>query len=201
MNGAESNEAGYADPDLNASIKMNLFKKLRSLFSLTSKPQSLQQSEVSTAQTVELATLPGYTPKQHLQVGRSSPLPQPKPEDSVIGQDAVMTGCLTMNGRLIVQGKFSGVIQQGARGGNLYIDEEAVVRGNLSASNALIYGAVEGAVTATLLSIEKTANVRGQVEYKDIRLKGGISSLQLRRNEDLKLLTEDQVTRQQIAKG
>ncbi len=129
---------------------------------------------------------------------RISPLPQEKNDDSVIGSDAVMTGCLKMNGRLIVKGRFSGLIEQGEHGGNVYVDEEAVVRGNLIASNALIYGAVEGSVTATLISIENTADVRGQVEYKDIRLKGGVTSLQLTRNTNLALLAEDKPTQQQI---
>lgn len=129
---------------------------------------------------------------------RKSPLPQTKPSDSIIGNDAVMTGTLRVGGRLIVQGKFSGIISQTSRGANIYVDEEAVVRGEVHASNALIFGGLEGSIASALISIEATASVRGIIEYSDIRIKGGVCGIRLQQNKDLLLLVEDAATKQSL---
>ncbi len=58
-----------------------------------------------------------------------------RPEDTVIGEDAVMTGTLKVGGRVIVQGQVSGLIEENQQGANVFIDEFAVVRGEIHASN------------------------------------------------------------------
>ena len=130
---------------------------------------------------------------------RITPYASPKKEDTVIGDDAVMTGTLKVAGRVIVEGRMSGVIEQQPGGANVFVDEEAVFRGEIYASNTLIYGLVEGAVTSTRISIEKTAKVTGLIEYKEIRIKGGLFGAKLQRNTTLPLLIEDKETKLAIS--
>lgn len=132
---------------------------------------------------------------------RISPLPQPKKSDTVIGADAVMLGTLRVGGRAIVQGRISGHIIEKENGANVYVDEHAKVRGELKASNALIYGEVEGALTASVISIEQTAKVSAVIEYRDIRIKGGLNGAKLTRNQSLLQLREDKDTQQRLLAG
>lgn len=125
-----------------------------------------------------------------------SPLPGANPHDTVIGDDALMTGNLTVSGRAIVRGKVSGVIAEGAGGANVYVDHGAAVRGELNASNLLVFGAVEGSVSATLISVEATAEVRGRISYKDIRIKGGVSAVELIKDASLTQRVHDQTTKE-----
>lgn len=151
-------------------------------------------------------TTPAAPPKNYLkpcswEAERISPLPQPKPTDTVIACDAVMLGTLKVGGRVIIQGRVSGQISELETGANVYIDEKAIVRGEVRASNALIYGEVEGALTASVISIEQTANVSAQIEYRDIRIKGGLSGAILVKNQNLMQLREDKDTQQRLLAG
>ncbi|MEQ6436292.1 polymer-forming cytoskeletal protein [Comamonas sp. w2-DMI] len=129
---------------------------------------------------------------------RISPFPQPKPTDTVIAGDAVMLGTLKVGGRVIIEGRVSGQITEMASGANVYVDEQAVVRGEVHASNALVYGEVEGAITASAIAIEQTAKVAAQIEYRNIRIRGGLSGARLVRNPALRELREDQDTQQRL---
>ena len=128
------------------------------------------------------------------ELSRVTQLAVARPEDTVIGEDAVMTGTLKVGGRVIVQGQVSGLIEEKQQGANVFIDEFAVVRGEIHASNTLIYGEVEGSITSTRISIEKTSNIRGLIQYRDIRIKGGLRGAHLMKNKSLRLLIEDSDT-------
>ena len=130
---------------------------------------------------------------------RQTPYAIPKAEDSVIGADAVMTGTLKTSGRLIVEGRLSGIIEQKSSGANVFVDEAAVIRGEINASNTLVYGLVVGTITSTLISVEKIAKITGAIEYRDIRIKGGIFGVNLRQNKSLPLLIEDKETQKAIS--
>ena len=130
---------------------------------------------------------------------RQTPYAIPKREDTVIGDDAVMTGTLKVAGRLIVEGRMSGIIEQRPGGANVFVDEGAVVRGEIYASNTLVFGLVEGTITSTLISVEKMAKITGTIEYRDMRIKGGIFGVNLRRNTALLLLIEDKDTQKAIS--
>ena len=129
-----------------------------------------------------------------VELARVTQLAVARPEDTVIGDDAVMTGSLKVGGRVIVQGQVSGLIEEKQQGANVFIDEFAVVRGEIHASNTLIYGEVEGSITSTRISIEKTSNIRGIIQYRDIRIKGGLHGAHLMKNKSLRLLIEDSDT-------
>lgn len=125
---------------------------------------------------------------------RQTPMAIPKEDDTLIGADALMTGSLKVGGRVILEGRVSGVIEQKESGANVFVDENAIFRGEITASNALVYGHIEGAITAARISIEKTANVTGVIEYQNIRIKGGLNGAVLNKNNDLRLLVEDKET-------
>ena len=93
----------------------------------------------------------------------------------------------------------SGIIEQRPGGANVFVDEGAVVRGEIYASNTLVFGLVEGTITSTLISVEKMAKITGTIEYRDMRIKGGIFGVNLRRNTALPLLIEDKDTQKAIS--
>ena len=132
-------------------------------------------------------------------IQRQTPFAIPKREYTVIGDDAVITGTLKVTGRVIVEGRMSGIIEQKAGGANVFVDEAAVIRGEIYASNTLVYGFVEGTITSTLISVEKMAKITGAIEYRDMRIKGGIFGVNLRRNSSLPLLIEDKETQKAIS--
>ncbi|KGH23003.1 bactofilin family protein [Comamonas thiooxydans] len=178
---------------------MNIVKYLRRI---------LRRSERAEIQKIDIApaTTPIATEEKCLHpaptggdVQRQTPYAVPKLQDTLIADDAVMTGTLKVSGRVIVEGRMSGVIEQKHGGANVFVDESGVFRGEIYASNTLVYGQVEGSITSTLISIERTAKIAGSIEYKDIRIKGGLFGAILRRNAALPLLIEDKETQQAIS--
>jgi len=84
--------------------------------------------------------------------------------DSLIGSNSVFTGNIESEGSIRVDGKLVGDITVT---GDVYIGEQAVVKGNIEASNVNLAGTIEGNMTVKgLLKVLSTAKLFGDIMVK-----------------------------------
>jgi len=91
---------------------------------------------------------------------------------SIIGMTVVMTGELTLDEDLIIEGRFSGSRIDGAR--RLSIGSFASVRAHISGSSADIAGRLDGDFEgADSVVVRRTSLIRGTVSAADLRIEDG----------------------------
>jgi cytoskeletal protein CcmA (bactofilin family) len=88
---------------------------------------------------------------------------------SFIGAEVSITGNISASGDLHLDGAVQGDIACAA----LTIGASGQVKGNVLAQRATIAGAVEGAIVATELVIERAARIAGDVSYESISIETG----------------------------
>ena len=88
---------------------------------------------------------------------------------SFIGGEVSITGNISASGDIHLDGAVQGDIACAS----LTIGTSGQLKGNVLAQRATIAGAIEGAVVATELVIEKTARIAGDVSYESISIETG----------------------------
>ena len=92
-------------------------------------------------------------------------------EESVLGRGARVRGRVTGEGSLRIEGQVEGDV---ALGGDLSIEEGAVITGNVEASAVSISGALTGDVSARgAVAIRGTARVTGNMGGAEVSLEEG----------------------------
>ncbi len=91
--------------------------------------------------------------------------------DTVMGEDIDFYGSLTFSDPLMIKGKFSGDIQAS---GVLYIEVNAHVEANISATSVQIRGEVVGDIRATeSVLLYSTAKVEGDIIAPKVKMENG----------------------------
>lgn len=81
--------------------------------------------------------------------------------DTLVGSNTVFTGNIESNGTVRVDGKVKGDIKAE---GDIYIGENAVITGSLTAANVHLSGKVEGNIISTgILKIKSTSKLFGDI--------------------------------------
>ena len=88
---------------------------------------------------------------------------------SIIGGDVVIQGNVTSQGLVQLDGKFEGEI----RIHSLTVGEQGWVDGLIYAQEVVIKGKVTGAINAIEVTLEKTANVSGDITHHSISIANG----------------------------
>ena len=91
------------------------------------------------------------------------------PTFSVLGPDIVITGDLTANMDLHVDGRVNGDISCAA----LVQGEASEVAGAIVADSAQVAGKIKGSISAGVLMILKTARIEGDVSYGTLTIEEG----------------------------
>ena len=104
----------------------------------------------------------------------SSPRPQASaamsgPSFSVLGPDIVVSGDLTAQMDLHVDGRVEGDISCAT----LVLGEGSQVTGVVTAESARVAGKIKGSVTAAVLVIQRTARIEGDVIYGALTVEEG----------------------------
>lgn len=95
--------------------------------------------------------------------------------DTLIGVKTFLTGRLSFEGGLRIDGKVEGDVQaQGEKPTMLVISELAHVTGAVSAAHIIVNGTIDGPVYATeLLELQPKARILGNVSYKALEMHNG----------------------------
>ena|SRR6185369_3502308 len=88
---------------------------------------------------------------------------------SVLGPDVVVSGDLTAQKDLHIDGRVNGDISCAT----LVLGEASQVTGIVSAENARVAGTVKGSVSAAVLVIQRTARIEGDVTYGALTVEEG----------------------------
>jgi cytoskeletal protein CcmA (bactofilin family) len=106
--------------------------------------------------------------KREADMAVAQPLAQPTPvgvahsnTPSIISGDLTITGKLVADGNVQVDGRVDGDIR--ARG--VVIGQEALVKGDIYAEEAVIRGRVEGSIRARKVQLMSTAHVGGNIVH------------------------------------
>jgi len=93
--------------------------------------------------------------------------------DTLIGAHSVITGELSFEGAVRIDGKFEGNIHS-SQGGTLIVSEGAKIIGNVDVPSLILHGNIEGDVRATeSLKLGATGCLNGDVDYKMMSLAEG----------------------------
>ncbi len=84
-------------------------------------------------------------------------------------------GEVTISGNIAGEGDIhlDGVIEGDVRCRSLILGSGGRIRGNIETDKAVIAGSVEGTISATTLTIEKSARVKGDLSYDSISMETG----------------------------
>jgi cytoskeletal protein CcmA (bactofilin family) len=88
---------------------------------------------------------------------------------SIIGKDVVIKGNVTSQGLVQLDGKFEGEI----RIHSLTVGEQGWVDGVINAQEVVIKGKITGAINAIKVTLEKTADVCGDITHHSISVASG----------------------------
>ena len=88
---------------------------------------------------------------------------------SVIGSEVTISGNLSGNGDLHLDGAVEGDI----RCNSLTLGAGGRVKGNIAAETATLAGTVGGTVSARTLVIEKSAKINGDLSYESVSIETG----------------------------
>jgi cytoskeletal protein CcmA (bactofilin family) len=88
---------------------------------------------------------------------------------SFIGGEVVITGNVTGQGDLHIDGTVEGDVS----GNAVILGPSGTIKGNLVADRANVGGTVEGTVNAATLVIERTAKVKGDLTYQNVSIENG----------------------------
>jgi cytoskeletal protein CcmA (bactofilin family) len=93
--------------------------------------------------------------------------------DTLIGKHSVITGELSFEGAVRIDGRFEGNVHS-PKDGTLIISEGAQVTGEVDVPNLILHGTIKGNVRAgTSLKIGHNGCLNGDVEYRVISLAEG----------------------------
>ena len=93
--------------------------------------------------------------------------------DTLIGAHSVITGELSFEGAVRIDGKFEGNIHS-SQGGTLIVSEGAKIIGNVDVPSLILHGNIEGDVRTTeSLKLGSTGCLNGDVDYKMMSLAEG----------------------------
>jgi cytoskeletal protein CcmA (bactofilin family) len=88
---------------------------------------------------------------------------------SFIGAEVVITGNISGQGDLHIDGTVQGDVS----GGTVILGPGGTIKGNLVSERANVGGTVEGTVNAGTLVIERTARVTGDLTYQTVQIENG----------------------------
>ncbi|MFB1035632.1 MAG: polymer-forming cytoskeletal protein [Sinobacterium sp.] len=88
---------------------------------------------------------------------------------TLIGKDVVIKGNVTSQGLVQLDGKFEGEI----RIHSLTVGEQGWVDGVINAQEVVIKGKITGAINAIKVTLEKTADVCGDITHHSISIASG----------------------------
>lgn len=88
---------------------------------------------------------------------------------SMLGADIAITGDLTANADLHLDGRVGGDIRCAA----LVQGETSEITGAVTAQNARVAGKIRGSITAEVLVIQRTARIEGDVSYGSLTIEDG----------------------------
>jgi cytoskeletal protein CcmA (bactofilin family) len=88
---------------------------------------------------------------------------------SFIGGEVVINGNVSGQGDLHLDGTVEGDV--GCK--TLILGGTGRIKGNINAERATIAGAVEGTVSATTLTVEKSARISGDLSYQSLSIEPG----------------------------
>ena len=90
--------------------------------------------------------------------------------ETVIAKDVRIKGDLNASGSITIEGEIEGLTKTTQK---IYIGESAVIRGNVSAKEAVIKGKVIGDIETDRLELIATANIVGNINAKILRMEAG----------------------------
>jgi len=97
----------------------------------------------------------------------------PKQIDTLIGVHSVITGELSFEGSVRIDGRFNGNIHANKEG-TLIVSEGAIIQGEVNVPSLILHGTIEGNVHASeSLKLGSTGLLNGDVEYKVLSLSEG----------------------------
>jgi cytoskeletal protein CcmA (bactofilin family) len=91
------------------------------------------------------------------------------PISSIIGQDIVVTGNLTFNSKIQVDGKIIGDLN----GDCLILSASGKIKGNIEAKSITCYGKIDGDLKVNKLFLKKNGVINGSVETSDLSVESG----------------------------
>ncbi|MDX8394901.1 MAG: polymer-forming cytoskeletal protein [Mariprofundaceae bacterium] len=101
--------------------------------------------------------------------------PESQHIDTLIGAHSVITGELSFEGAVRVDGRFEGNIHS-PKDGTLIVSKGAEIKGEVRVPNLILHGTIKGNVHAAhSLKIGETGCLNGDVEYKVMSLVEGSS--------------------------
>jgi len=97
----------------------------------------------------------------------------PQQIDTLIGAHSVITGELSFEGSVRIDGRFNGNIHADKEG-TLIVSEGAMIQGEVHVPSLILHGMIEGNVhTSESLKLGSTGQLKGDVEYKVLSLAEG----------------------------
>ncbi len=97
----------------------------------------------------------------------------PQQIDTLIGVHSVITGELSFEGAVRIDGQFKGNIHAN-KDGTLIVSEGALIQGEVHVPSLILHGTIEGNVCASnSLKIGSTGHLNGDVQYKTLSLAEG----------------------------
>jgi len=93
--------------------------------------------------------------------------------DTLIGVHSVITGELSFEGAVRIDGRFEGNIHS-SKGGTLIVSEGAKISGDVNVPSLILHGTIEGNVRASEgLKLGETGCLNGDLEYSIMSLAEG----------------------------
>lgn len=95
--------------------------------------------------------------------------------ETLIGKDTVVQGNVIFKGGLRVDGTIRGnVSSEEGGGGVLVVSENAVIEGEVHASNVVVNGTINGPVQSdSLIELQPKARITGNVRYRALEMHHG----------------------------
>ena len=92
--------------------------------------------------------------------------------ETMIGEDAVITGEIVLNGGAIISGKVMGNVKAS---GTVRVTRTGTIEGDIEAGEATVGGTVHGNVQAGKVVLRGDSKVHGDIVYKQLVIEEGAS--------------------------
>jgi len=90
---------------------------------------------------------------------------------NILSKGVEIEGVIEFAGDLELDCKVKGEVK--STQGNLVINKDSDIEGDVHASQLTVHGKIKGAVTATTCKFDQTADVDGDISYKSLEVKPG----------------------------
>jgi len=90
---------------------------------------------------------------------------------NVLENGVEIEGTITFSGDLMIDCKVTGEIK--SEKGNLTVNPNSDIKGDVKAGEVTIHGKVEGSVTADVCKLESNADIKGDISYKTLGVEPG----------------------------